>query len=224
MAAEGLPSAHFDELSPLPAADFATSGVAYLLFDGRIYRTEDGGDSWQRVGEGTGVEALAEAADGRWIGLARSTVYEWDPEIGQWTAYPSRFYGKPTAVRFITDHLAVAIADGDFYLSQDGGRSWMHFGESSLDYAYGYLISPRFDADRAIYARGAAAIHVSTDGGRTWVEAVEGLPPCEYYDSPECDAVLLEGARTDTGYTLYASVRHDFHTRIWSARAITDDD
>jgi len=222
-AGEGLPPADPYRLSPLPAADFAASGVAYLIYNGRIYHTGDGGDSWQEVEEVADVEALTETPDGRWIGLARDAVYERDPETGQWTSYPSRFDGAPATVRFVTDQLAVAVADGSLYLSQDGGRSWSLIGESSLDYASGYLISPRFDADRAIYARGATAIYVSTDAGLTWVEAVEGLPPCEYYDSPECDVVLLGAAPTETGYILYASVRHDFHTRIWAARTVATD-
>ncbi len=221
---EGLPPTRPSRSEPLPSADFAESGLAYLVHLGKVYRTTDGGDSWVQVEGLLGVEQLAETPDGRWIGLARSTVYERDPETGRWASHPADFGGKLSAVRFVTGQLAVAVVDEDFHLSQDGGRSWTRIGESNLDYAYGYLISPRFDVDRAIYARGATAIYVSTDAGRTWVETVEGLPPCEYYDSPECDVVLLGGARTDTGYTLYASVRHDSHTRIWSARAITDDD
>jgi len=221
---EGLPPARPGRYELLLSADFAESGLAHLVYLGKVYQTVDGGDSWTQVEGLRGVEKLAETPDGRWIGLDRSTVYERDPETGQWVSHPANFGGNPTTVRFVTDQLAVAVVDEDFHLSQDGGRSWTRIGESSLDYAYGYLISPRFDADRAIYARGATAIYISTDAGRTWVEATEGLPPCEYYDSPECDVALLEAARSDGGYTIYASVRHDFHTRIWSARAITDDD
>jgi photosystem II stability/assembly factor-like uncharacterized protein len=224
MAGEGLPPVSFRRLSPLFSADFAERGVAHLAYSGRIYRTEDGGDTWARMEGTVGVKKLLESPDGRLIPLASGAVYELPPESGaEWVRRPVDFsFGsEPIVARFVTDLLAVAVMDGDVYLSEDGGRDWTRIGRSELGQVWGYLISPRFDADRAIYARGAAMIYVSTDAGGTWVEAGAGLPRCEYYDSPECDLVLLGAVRSDGGYTIYASVRHDFNTRIWVARTTT---
>ena len=224
MAGEGLPPVSFRRLSPLFSADFAERGVAHLAYSGRIYRTEDGGDTWARMEGTVGVKKLLESPDGRLIPLASGAVYELPPESGaEWVRRPVDFsFGsEPIVARFVTDLLAVAVMDGDVYLSEDGGRDWTRIGRSELGQVWGYLISPHFDADRAIYARGAAMIYVSTDVGRTWVEAGAGLPHCEYYDSPECDVVLLGAVRSDGGYTIYASVRHDFNTRIWAARMTT---
>ena len=225
MKSEGLPPASYRRFSLLLSMDFAESGVAHLAYSGRIYRTEDGGDAWTRMEGTVGVKKLIESPDGRLIPLASGAVYERHPESGAgWVRRPVDFgFGsEPIVARFVTDLLAVAVMDGDVYLSEDGGRDWTRIGRSELEQAWDYLISPRFDADRAIYARGAAMVYVSTDAGRTWVEAGEGLPPCEYYDSPECDVTLLGAERSGGGYTVYAAVRHDFHTRLWVARAVMD--
>ncbi|MDY6877225.1 MAG: hypothetical protein SWK90_13615 [Chloroflexota bacterium] len=220
MEGAGLPLVTFRRSLPLLSADFTESGVAHLAYSGRVYRTEDGGDSWVQVEGLVGVKNLIETPDRRLIAFASNDVYERDPALGlEWVHHSARFGEVPAAVRFFTDLLAVAVAQDDVYLSEDGGRNWVCIGQSELDQARYYLISPRFDADRVIYALGAAMIYVSTDAGRTWVEADVGLPRCEYYDSPECDLVLLGAVRSDDGYTIYASVRHDFHTRIWAARA-----
>jgi photosystem II stability/assembly factor-like uncharacterized protein len=223
MAGEGLPPITFHYPPPLLSADFAESGVAHLAYSGNIYRTEDGGGSWAKVEGVTGVEKLVETPDGRLIALGWSAVYEWDPESGAgWVRHPVHFGGEPSTVRFATDLLAVAIAGDNVYLSEDGGRAWTRIGQSELEQAYHYLISPRFDADHAIYAVGAAMLYVSTDAGRTWVEAGQGLPSCEQYGGPDCDVELLESVPFDGGYTVYGAVRHDFHSRIWIARAVMD--
>jgi len=222
MAGAGLPRVRFAYPLPLLSENFVRDGVAHLVVETILYRTDDGGDSWAKVDGVSGVVKLVEAPDRRLVALASSAVYEWDPASGEeWVRHPARFGGDPLTVRFVTYLLAVVMAGDDVYLSQDGGRGWTRIGQSELDQAFYYLISPRFDADHAIYARGAAMVYVSTDAGRTWVEAGAGLPRCEYYDSPECDVVLLEAVRSDGGYTIYASVRHDFHTRIWVARTTT---
>ena len=224
MEGEGLPPVTFKHPPPLLSSDFAESGVAHMVYSRKIYRTEDGGSSWAKVEGVSGVVSLVETPDGRLIALAQSAVYEWDPGLGdEWVRhYPVRFGGAPTTVRFVTDLLAVAIADDDIYLSEDGGRGWVRIGRSELDYAYDYLVSPRFDSDHAIYARGTAMLYVSTDAGSTWVEAGEGLPACEYYDSPDCDVTLVGAEAFDGDYNLYAVVRYNFHSRVWMARAEGD--
>ena len=224
MAGEGLPPVSHRRFSLLLATDFAASGVAHVAYSGDVYRTEDGGDTWTRMEGVAGVKRLVESPDGRLIALASGAVYEWDPDAEEWLRRPVDFgFGdQPITVRFVTERMAAAVMDGDVYLSEDGGRAWNCIGRSELEPARGYLISPRFDADRAIYALGSAEVQVSTDAGRTWIEAGEGLPPCELYGGPECDVALLDAVPTDGGYTIYASVRHDFHTRIWVARAVED--
>jgi photosystem II stability/assembly factor-like uncharacterized protein len=225
MAGEGLPWVSYRRLAPMFSTDFAERGVAHLVYGGRIYRTEDGGDSWTRI-EGTlSVEKLLESPAGRLIAVASRGVYVQDPSSEmEWKRRQVGFgFGdEPIAARFITEQLAVAVMGSTVFLSEDGGRIWTRIGQSALDQAYGYLISPRFDADGAIYARGAAAIYVSADAGRTWVEAGDGLPPCDYYDSPECDVTLVDAVPSDGHYTVYAVVRHDFHTCLWAARTKED--
>ncbi|MFQ6102458.1 MAG: WD40/YVTN/BNR-like repeat-containing protein [Anaerolineae bacterium] len=224
MAGEGLPWVSYRRLAPLFSADFAARGVAHLAYSGDVYRTEDWGDTWIEMEGPVGVKKLLESPDGRLIALASGSAYEWDPQAGEWVRRPVDFGfgGEPIVARFVTEQLAVAVMDDKIYLSEDGGRGWTRIGRSELEQAYDYLISPRFDADRAIYAQSATGIYVSTDAGRTWVGAGEGLPPCEYYGGPECDLALLGGVRSDTGYTIYASVRHDFQTRLWMAHAEED--
>jgi len=225
MEGAGLPGVDFSYPLPLLSANFAQDQTVHMAFRGRVYRSDDGGDSWVMVEGVSDVVKLIEAPHQRLIGLAPRAVYEWDPALGgEWTRYPADFGERtPTVLkllsaRFVTDLLAVAIVGGDVYLSEDGGRAWTVAGQCIFG-RLPYLISPRFDTDHAIYAFDGAVAYVSTDTGRTWVEAGEGLPTCEY-DSPECGFELLCAERSDGGYTMYASVRHDFHTRIWGARTI----
>jgi photosystem II stability/assembly factor-like uncharacterized protein len=224
MEGEGLPPVTFKYPLPLLSSDFAQSGVAYLAYGGDLYRTQDGGQSWAEVDGVPRLESLTETPDGRLIGLTWSAVYEWDPALGEeWVRRDSAFfYGAPKVVRYVNDQLAVAVAGEDFYLSQDGGRSWLHMGRSELEGARDYLISPRFDTDRAIYALGPDTLYVSTDAGTTWVEAGEGLPPCDLYGGPECDLDLVGAHSFDAGYRVYAMVRHNFQSRAWVAWAEED--
>jgi len=222
MAGEGLPPITFHYPPPLLSMDFAESGVAHMAYSRRLYRTDDGGDTWANVEEVTGVDTLADSPDGRLLALGWSRVYEWLPEPNEWVQHPARFGGKPALVSFSNELLVVAMADEGIHLSQDGGRSWVQIGESELEWAFDYLISPRFDTDHAVYAVETRGLTVSTDAGRTWVEAGEGLPACGEYGSPDCDLMLLGAARFGGGYAVYAAVRQDFHTRIWVARAEGD--
>ncbi|MCP4592594.1 MAG: hypothetical protein GY842_17820 [bacterium] len=225
MAGEGLPAASYRRFSPLFSTDFAERGIAHLAYSGDVYRTEDGGDTWTRMEGTASVKKLIQSPDSGLIALASGAVYEGGSGAGaEWVRRPVDFGfgGEPIVAQFITGLLAAAVMDGDVYLSQDGGRDWARIGRSKLEPAYGYLISPRFDADRAIYAQGAATVYVSTDAGRTWVEAGAGLPVCEQYGGPECDLNLLGAVPTGDGYIVYATVRHDFHTRLWAARAVVD--
>jgi photosystem II stability/assembly factor-like uncharacterized protein len=221
MEAEGLPPVMFKYPLPLLSSDFAQSGVAHLAYGGDLYRTQDGGHSWAEVDGVPRLESLAETPDGRLIGLTWSAVYEWDPALGEdWVRRASAlFHGAPKVVRYVNDRLAVAVADEDFYLSQDGGRSWLHIGRSELEGARDCTISPGFDTDRAVYAVGPDTLYVSTDAGTTWVEAGAGLPACELYGGPECDLDLVGAQAFDAGYRLYATVRHNFQSRAWAAWA-----
>jgi hypothetical protein len=117
--------------------------------------------------------------------------------------------------RFVSEQLAVATVDGDVFLSEDGGRSWEQVGQSEFGWLP-YRISPRFDADGAIYTSDGARPYVSTDAGQTWAEVGEGLPFCEFA-GPDCGFELLRTEPSDGGYTLYAHVTQDFHSRIWVA-------
>jgi photosystem II stability/assembly factor-like uncharacterized protein len=212
---------------PLLAHDFAESGLAHVLADGTVYRSDDGGGSWVAVAETADVFRLVDTPDGRLIGLAPDAVYEWEATRGpEWVQYPADF-GRQTSVdlkmlsaRSVTDRVIVMIVGGDVYLSEDGGRAWMAIGECDFDRPP-YWISPRFDADRAIYAADDTGPYVSTDAGRAWIETGEGLPECEY-GGPDCGFELLWAERSDGGYNLYALVRYDFHSHVWVARAQVD--
>ena len=220
MAGQGLPPVSVRRLAPLFTAHFIERGLAHLVYSGRIYRTADRGASWTRVEGVTGVKKLLQTPDGRLIALAWGAAYESDPASGaEWVRHKVHggFGSEPIVARFVSPLLAVAVMDHDVYLSHDGGRDWTRVERSELQSASGYLISPHFDADHAIYAWGPAGVHVSTDAGATWLDAGHGLPPCEHYDSPECGLELLVARSSGDTYTLYARVRHDYHTRLYRA-------
>jgi len=110
MEAARLPAVDFSYPLPLLSADFAENGVAYIVVDGRVYRSDDG-DSWAMV------EGLSDVV--RLVALAPGVVYEWNPDLGRaWTVIGHCDFGRLpywASPRFDADTMA--------YVSTDGRRS-----------------------------------------------------------------------------------------------------
>jgi photosystem II stability/assembly factor-like uncharacterized protein len=154
---------------------------------GGVYRSTDGGRSWEWFGrglpQGQGLFAhdiwvigreIAAGTDGSLVCLSRSQrrVFRYDPAEGSWREVAFEFSAPPNCV--VADASApgryLLAADG-VYISNDGGRSWDKVYDGRVNHVA---------VDRAKPARLAAGavdgVILSTDGGRTWTMQDQRLP------------------------------------------------
>lgn len=169
----GGPAAH--TILPNPS-DPRTVHVA--ISTGGVYRTRDGGSTWQARNRGISAGFLPDE----------------EPEFGQCvhritadSANPERLYAQ--------NH-------GGVYRSDDGGDRWVDIaGGLPADFGFTFLAHPRA-ADtawtlplRADYQRipldGRLSLYRTTDAGATWTEQHTGLPDNEY------NVVLRDAADVD---------------------------
>jgi photosystem II stability/assembly factor-like uncharacterized protein len=183
------------------AIDPAASARAYCgTADHGLWRTNDGGESWDRVaGElrTANVTAVATAPQGPtgsttiYAGTEPSRIFRsidngdsWN-ELRGLTALPSAaswsFPPRPDThhVRWITidahnpDRLFVAIEAGALVRSDDGGRSW-HDRVSDGPYdTHTLLIAPARDG--LLISAAGDGYFESADGGRRWRKPENGL-------------------------------------------------
>jgi DNA-binding beta-propeller fold protein YncE/photosystem II stability/assembly factor-like uncharacterized protein len=129
-----------------------------------LYRSEDGGQSWQSIGGGLPTASVADMAF------------------------------SPGFARDQTLLAAVATADRGFgiWKSEDGGRSWRIASKGLTDLAVSQLvISPGFAADSTLFTTARkGGLYRSTSGGESWTSLTHGYRPEAAGDEPPGDLVL----------------------------------
>ncbi len=124
--------------------------VLYLIFESRVYRSEDGGETWRRAGRGvkeSGFGALA--ADPARPGTL-------------WAVAGSGF--------------DTPFAPGGVYRSRDGGRSWAPAGGKTRLPGLPILTDIAVTPAGVFVATRDQGVLRSRDGGRTWARIQAGLP------------------------------------------------
>jgi photosystem II stability/assembly factor-like uncharacterized protein len=158
----------------LPATGYIFAG----LFDGHIYRTADGGTTWQEADAGLQTERapvnrLAVAPDGATLYAATQRgLWSSGDDGGHWGPAGAGAIAPDANVTGVAvdplDGLHVyAVTDaGSFFESKDGGRTW-----SSRMVPRGYstlALDPQRPGTLLI---GSLGLLVSADGGATWTQA-----------------------------------------------------
>jgi photosystem II stability/assembly factor-like uncharacterized protein len=173
-AGYGGAAAHSIALTP---GDPNTVHIA--MSTGGVYRSTDGGASWQA--RNTGISAYF--------------MPDPNPEFGQCVHKIARDPGDPDRL-YAQNHHGV-------YRTDDGGDSWKSIADGlPSDFGFVMLTHPRTsgtawviplkaDSER-IPPDGQLAVHRTADAGETWTRLDSGLPHGEY------NAVLRDAAAVDT--------------------------
>lgn len=157
-----------------------------------IYRTADGGTTWQLVlpppvgapegyfshirlansygTDGVAVAAYAATASGP------GTLYQSNDSGATWqpiSTFTTTVRALALSPAFTTDQTIFAlIGDGTaLQKSTDGGQSWQsyHIGPEAIFNGSHLAVSPDYATDNTLFTTGYGTVHRSTDGGETWM-------------------------------------------------------
>lgn len=146
-----------------------------------LYRSEDGGESWEQDNSGLpGADVHGLGMDPRnpdtlyasivGVGLYRTTDAggRWEgvnPEVG--------VMGPILVDPRNSETLYVAGMEGGFLKSKDGGKGWSELG--TIPGGMAMWVSQNLEGSDVFYATNGGVAR-STDGGESWRPADEGLP------------------------------------------------
>lgn len=210
------------DLECVAASPEAPERVFVGTFDVGLHRSENGGDTFDRVGEGAiESEAVTSVAidptdpDVVWAGTEPSAMYRSADGGDSWEECPgltdlpsaSEWYFPPRPhthhVRWIEvdpidpDRLYVGIEAGAFVLSTDGGESWRDRPPGSRRDNHSLATHP--DEPGRVYSAAGDGYAESHDAGESWAHPQDGLDHRYVWsvavDAGDPDTVLVSSAR-----------------------------
>jgi len=186
-------------------ASVSPDGFVAVGERGAIFRTGDGGRTWERVDAGTGRALAAvcfpDDSNGWTVGQAGTILHS--PDSGKtWVPQPSGSGAYLLDVDFFDASHGTAVGENCTVLATaDGGRSWTRTGfrdpdgwEEGINLYTVAMTGP----DRACIAGDQGRIFRTGDSGRTWHEASSPL-----YDAERMDGAVIYSMARDSG-VMYA--------------------
>jgi photosystem II stability/assembly factor-like uncharacterized protein len=145
-----------------------------------LYRSQDGGVSWQNT-----FESLDQSLAGTAVVVNGNTVFagvngavlrsddagtSW--QVAALSSPAPNVAALVISPRFNEDgFIAAGTADDGVFISNDGGLNWTAWNFGLIDlHIYVLLISPDFEHDHTLYAGTESGIFRSLNGGRAWHE------------------------------------------------------
>ncbi|MCS7056724.1 MAG: hypothetical protein NZM18_11200, partial [Thermoflexales bacterium] len=185
---------------------FAEDGIVLAATGAGLFRSEDGGQTWQRTGSMgyVAVRYVAFDPSGRAFAATQAGALAVSTDGGsQWRTSDAWGFGTINALAFANDEdgqaIIFAATDEGIYRSPDGGVSWQSANFGLLDLEILCLAcAPDFAQSEVIWAGSAkGGLYRSRNGGRAWREAGHGLSDAAVQCLAFSKAGLLAG--TDDG-------------------------
>ncbi|HEY0781490.1 MAG TPA: hypothetical protein VGE98_03480, partial [Thermoanaerobaculia bacterium] len=205
------------------AADPSHPGTVFAATQDSLFRTADGGASWNPAGLGAFVTFLAVAADGTDVYAASGYGGLWRSTNGGATWRTVRS-ARPFAITSLAvdphraDVLYAGGQEQGVLRSQDGGVHWRPLlrqsalGERAVQHLAVDPSAPR------LYAGTSDGLLLSRDGGTTWNDADASGP------APGTGQVTAIALDPDTPGTVYVATRRDDYSTPTVAALWKSDD
>jgi photosystem II stability/assembly factor-like uncharacterized protein len=240
--------------SPVPVRDirqnlfdacFASPTEGWVVGDlGRVFKTNDGGETWQRQ-EPSGRDPMLGIGclDGKqaWLSSIGGRVFKTSDGGATWTLQQSPTKRNLFKVAFATPQRGTAVGDfGTIVHTEDGGATWTEvelpedfkLPDSALDsgvlpndallYGLTYV-----DENHGWIAGEFGTILATTDGGKTWKQQKTGVETTlfgiDFSDAKTGIAVGIDSIilRTDDGGATWTPLRSPFQERSYYEVAIS---
>jgi photosystem II stability/assembly factor-like uncharacterized protein len=176
--------------------DFITSKIGYALKPGGIFKTADGGVTWQNLyGVTTSANVICMKFYDALNGLAyrESTGMLRTTDGGASWSLSTQVSADDINDIFYADSLTVYAAgeDGAAYKSVDGGNNWTWIGPNGRIYAYNLYSQYFFNANDGIVTGHRGRLLRTRNGGASW----------EWHSPTYIDVTAISFGNPSTGYT-----------------------
>jgi photosystem II stability/assembly factor-like uncharacterized protein len=189
-------------------------GILYVATNESVYKTRDGGGSWERIStELSSRRVLTLAIDPRhpatiYAGTMGDAVYK-SPDGGQrWLPHNVGLKEHISVVnQFLFDprdtEVMYAATTVGFFRSADGARLWEERMTGMKEVHYVVTIAQSPADPQILYAGTSGGAYRSTDGAATWRKINDGLIPAEILEASLAlgvNTIVIDPVRTETVY------------------------